>query len=320
MKNRWLWIIWLLMTLWISAETVTLGSWNLEHLGSPGRGLGYRDLPPRSNRQLRDIAVFIDELGISALALQEVAITGFESDRPLSAPLEKICSALGPDWDYVLMGDPENPPPAGSIHNMQNAFIWNGTYLNLLDSFPLLVESVNVGDKNTFDRIPYAAWFETTEGNDFLLINLHLTSGQDNDENHLAAMVTVERNIGQSLRSRDITESDRIVLGDFNDNPWALNTRGEPAFLDLLYRYMEKKGYRDLMTEAFPFTRSNKNLDSRIDHILINRSALRHFEEGSFRIPYPSKDLRELQIWRESYSDHLPLLFELVMSRDDDRD
>lgn len=310
----------LLTGFWLSAETLTLGSWNVEHLGSPGRGLGYRDLPLRSNRQLRDIAEFIKDQRIDALALQEVAITGFDGSLPLSEPLEKICSTLGPHWSYRVLGDWENPPSAGSIHNMQNAFIWNEEKLHLLNSFPLQVQSVAVGRKNTFDRIPYAAWFESTGGNDFLLVNLHLTSGQDNDENHLAAMVMVERNIGKTLKDLDITESDRIILGDFNDNPWAKDTRGNRAYLNLLYLYMEEKGFRDLMTKEFPFSRFNNNLDSRIDHVLINRSALRHFQEESFRIPYPSSELRELQRWRETFSDHLPLLFELKIGRDDDSD
>jgi endonuclease/exonuclease/phosphatase family metal-dependent hydrolase len=65
----------------------------------------------------------------------------------------------------------------------------------------------------------------------------------------------------------------------------------------------------------------NDQLDSAIDHILINSSARRHYGENSFYIYRPSVEtLEEYQQWRETYSDHFPLIFALEVRRDDDND
>jgi len=311
----------------IMGDSITAGTWNLEHLGSPGRGLGYRDLPLRSHQDLAKIARLIQSEKIDLLALQEIAITHRDnaSGDYQSTPLNILCNLLGESWRYRIAPPSGSMPSPESVHNMQNAYIWDSSKLRGLRFFPVEVENVAVGSKNLFDRIPWAGWFETLnsgeEGNDFLLVNLHLTSGQNNDENHLAAMIMVERNLYSSLREIDITESDRAFLGDFNDNPWAVNDQGQARYMDLLYRYMDEKGFQDLLTEEDGFTRINSDMNSAIDHVLINRSLMRHLESDQLRIYRPQADnLNDYQQWREVYSDHFPLLFSIKVSRDDDKD
>jgi len=297
----------------------------VEHLGSPGRGLGYRSLPLRGERELQKIAELIQEEELVLLALQEVAITGKEGDRYRSASLDRLCSLLGEEWNYSLAPPAGEMPDTDDIHNMQNAFLWDGAKVIHEATFPLPVENVEIGGKSAFDRRPWAGWFSFIhrgeKGNDLLLVNLHMASGQDNDENHLAAMVMVERSLHRALSSQDITESDRIILGDFNDNPWARDERGRLEYSSLLYHYMEEKSFQDLMSEDKGFTRMNNHLDSMIDHVLVNSSARRHLASQELQLIRPeASSLEEYQLWRETYSDHFPLVFSVKTSRDDDAD
>jgi exonuclease III len=97
--------------------------------------------------------------------------------------------------------------------------------VRLVKAFNFSFTNEYVGQKRLFDRLPLVGYFQAlkdgSDTNDFLLVNVHLTSGQNNDENHLAAMVIIEQNIKNHLKREGIKESDKIVLGDFNDNQFA---------------------------------------------------------------------------------------------------
>lgn len=154
------------------------------------------------------------------------------------------------------------------------------------------------------------------------LVNVHLTSGQNNDENHLAAMVIIEQNMNIQLKREGIKESDRIVLGDFNDNQFAKNADGTPKYMDLLYKYMELKKFDCLVTEQIGATRMDANLTSIIDKILVNSSAKRHLQDTAVtKYMPPDSSTSGLAEWRKTYSDHFPLMIEIkVANQDDDVD
>lgn len=306
-----------------------IATWNIEHLGSPGRGLGgigAGGLPLRSEAQLKEIAGLIrDDLRVDLLAIQEVAITGVSDFGHISDPLEAIIEELGDDWSYHI-GKPGDEIELGSIHNMQNAFLWNAAKVRAVKLLDLEFPNEFVGKKHLFDRIPLIGYFQALKDNedtnDFLLVNVHLTSGQGNDENHLAAMVIIEQNLRNLLRKHNFKESDRIILGDFNDNPFARDEDGDLRYIDLLYRYVETRGYQDLVTEEIGFTRLNDQKTSIIDHILVNRGiASRHLVGSVERfLPENSSD-EDLARWRRTFSDHLPLIVTLkVANKDDDVD
>ena len=78
---------------------LTVTSWNIEHLGSPGRGFGggfgAASLPKRSDDDLKKLAKFIKEdLKSDVLALQEIAITRRRLGASYSTPLGKIVDEL----------------------------------------------------------------------------------------------------------------------------------------------------------------------------------------------------------------------------------
>jgi endonuclease/exonuclease/phosphatase family metal-dependent hydrolase len=176
-------------------------------------------------------------------------------------------------------------------------------------------ENIKIG-KNAFDRHPLVGYFEAIKKGeenqtDFLLVNVHLKSGQNNDENHLGAMVIIEQNLKDYLKDHGIKESDKVILGDFNDNPY------DERYFDLLYRYMEHRKYVDLVTEDLGATRMDDDLKSIIDHVLVNSSFKNEMVEVKAKRYFPTSDLAE---WRKIYSDHFPISIEVKVRKDGDVD
>src|SRR5690606_34361160 len=151
-------------------------------------------------------------------------------------------------------------------------FIYNADKVSLKKVFELPVPDMYIGEKKAFDRKPLIGYFESVDNSDgFVLVNVHLASGQDNDENHMASMIIIEQSFEHAFKKYGIdgNEKDIIVLGDFNDNPWNLKRNGECcATSDLMYKYMEEKGYTNLVNASFRSTRMNKKFSSIIDHVL----------------------------------------------------
>jgi endonuclease/exonuclease/phosphatase family metal-dependent hydrolase len=310
------------------AGQITITTWNIEILGGEGRGFadgfGKGQLGPRTADDLAKIADLIkNTLGSDILAVQEVSITSKDdSGRSRCQPLDAICTALGGHWHYFIQ-DVDDIPEGHD--NLFCAFVWNGNRVRKLAMYPMSVPNLSLTGANLFDRRPLVGYFEVIhadfEANDFALVNVHLKSGQDFDENHLIAMTIIEHGLTQSLKGNKVTESDRIILGDFNDNPYAKANDGEPKFSPALYTHMRFKGYKDLVTEKFHATRMDLKLTSIIDHILVNRSARRHMNEAKAGIFVPAEgDSSKFADWRRTYSDHFPISFKLKIGKDDDAD
>lgn len=330
-RNRFLTTLFLLLgflplhypVLLSAQDYLTVTTWNIEILGGEGRGLGaghgQGSLGLRSSEQLKKIAELIrTDLGSDILAVQEIAITNTPNGVSCSEALNTVVAELGQEWSYSL-------PPVGNIPeghgNLFCAFLWNKSRVNLQKVFTLNVPNHEMAGANLFDRTPLVGYFEAKkEGqgtNDFVLVNVHLKSGQDNDENHLIAMVALEHGLTKNLKENQVKESDRIILGDFNDNPYAKKANGKPEYSDALYRHMEFKKYTDLVTQDFHSTRMDSELSSIIDHILVNNSAKLHIpaDKATIYLPGDSSTFAE---WRKTYSDHFPISFKLEIENQDD--
>jgi endonuclease/exonuclease/phosphatase family metal-dependent hydrolase len=325
-------VVFLLLSTSQAQEHIVVASWNIEKLGGSGRGFGSGHgaglLGSRTAEDLKKVAHLIrDELKLDVVAAQEIAVTDIEGDHGTNNELDAILEELGPDWKYFLAPPPggETPDPEDE-HNIHCALLWNSARVRLAKSVVMDIPNLNVGTKRAFDRRPLIGYFEVRNGdsttNDFLLINVHLASGQENDENHLAAMVIIEQNLSHFLKRSSIRESDRIVLGDFNDNPYARDADGDPRFTNFLYQYMAHKKYRDLVTETSPATRMNIGLTSIIDHVLINDSADVHIPNDAAEVYRPADATPAgLAAWRRTFSDHFPVMFKIrIESEDDDVD
>jgi len=317
MRRLFLFILFLLPVL--AQAQVRVTTWNIEHLGSSGRGFGGGfgggSLPLRTEDQLHAIGDFIsDTLEADVIAVQEIAKTG---PNDTSLELDIIVEQMGPSWDYYLAEEPDDS-------EMVNGFIWNSDIVSVIQPLTMEMPNIELAGKELFDRMPVVLYFETREEgqinrNDIVLVNVHLASGQTNDENHAIAMIAIEHGLNRFLDENEITESDRVILGDFNDNPHRLTDAGNPMYISTLYDHMERKGYTNIVPASVGFTRMDNNLRSLIDHILVNRSAANDIisEEADKYLP---GDSDTFGIWRSTFSDHFPLSFELEIKADTDAD
>ena len=127
-----------------------------------------------------------------------------------------------------------------------------------------------------------------------------------------------------SVGRHAVKEEDRIILGDFNDNPFAADKDGKRLYSPALYAHMRFKGYTDFVTAEMKTTRLNRDLDSLIDHVLVNQHALEHISRRKAAAFWPRggrEHEAKLIEFRRTYSDHLPVSFELdIAEKDDDPD
>jgi endonuclease/exonuclease/phosphatase family metal-dependent hydrolase len=309
----------LLFTAYVQGQSkdIRIATWNIEHLGSGGRG--FPEISPafgfRSSGDLIAIANFIkDTLAVDILAVQEIAVTHAAGSTAKSHEMDLITAALGSQWQYVLAN------PDAQIHSpdMQNAFIYNSENVSLEAFFIMPVPDYQVGAKPLFDRPPLVVFFKgrhpalTNPG--FVMVNVHLASGQDNDENHLAAMVIIEQNITRFLGANGLStrERDRIILGDFNDNPFATNANGMKIHIPTLYQYMALKNYRHMVDSTFVSTRMSQNFNSIIDHILVSKGLWDNLKTQKAGMYLPADTSASgLKEWRRVYSDHFPLFLDI---------
>ena len=286
---------------------VRVTTWNIEHLGTDGRGFPEATgIPRRTDAQLREIGRFIrDTIQSDIVALQEIAITHQTGGNSRSTQLDTITAEMGAEWEYHL------PPqhPNHDSDSMYVGFLWDSNQINGLAFRSMNVPIVDMARKALYDRIPQIGYFEIRQGgqtrNDFLLINVHLASGQDFDENHAIAIVDIESRLNGELSAMGVTEADRVILGDFNDNPFARRSSGRRRFTNALYSHMGFKGYFDFVDETFVSTRMSVNFNSIIDHVLVNRSAERHIDEVLAEMFVPPT--ATFATWRQTFSDHFPI-------------
>ena len=252
--------------------------------------------------------------------MQEISITHKDEDVSRSEPLDTITEELGASWKYYL---PDVDDIPDGHENMFCALMWNEDRVNKLKIFTMGMPNHYLAGADLYARQPLVGYFEAIKQgqgtNDFVLINTHLKSGQGHDENHIIAIVALEHKIYQTLKNHQVKETDRIILGDFNDNPYAKKDNGEQKYSNALYDHMEYKGYVDLVTSDFHSTRMDTNLKSVIDHVLVNKYAKKHISMNKATIYLPGQgDPATFGDWRKTYSDHFPISFEIKIENSDD--
>ena len=327
---------------------MTVTTWNIEPLGSPGRGFGggfggfgrystplrHDQLPLRSVEQLKSISDLIHkDLKSDIIALQEVAVTHRRRHRSLNKQLDTITSQLqtsqeGSKWSYFLPYL-DVVPEDDDERNIHLGFMWNNKRVRLVKVFEMSMADQVLAGKEIFQRTPLIGYFEEiredgSPGIDFVLVNVHFASGQQNDENHLIAMTLIEFGIALDLAKNAVSEPSVFILGDFNENPKRQDTEGKWLTSPAMNEHMRFKGYTDLVTQDMAFTRMNTKLSSLIDHILANRSAFAHIIEPKATIYKPGGGMlgkTELfPAWSGTFSDHFPILFQIKSAKDNDSD
>lgn len=291
-------------------QSITIASWNIEHLGSPGRGFPEnKGLKPRTDAQLIELASLIrDSLSLEVVCAQEIAISKNNSGKYYSSELERITKNLGSKWKYHV------PEVSGKAASMQNAFIYNDAKVHLVSVSEMNLTDTIIGKAKLFDRKPLVGYFHPTNGKDgFVVINLHLASGKDNFKNHFIAIKRILNNLNHHLEKNNINdEQNIIILGDLNDNPFEKKANGSCCkYPDDLYTFMSQNGYLNLVNASFTSTRMDSRLISIIDHIFISSGAQQHVNQNQANIFRPSDlSLSGRLKWRTTYSDHFPIYFE----------
>ncbi|WP_430405244.1 hypothetical protein [Fluviicola sp.] len=256
---------------------LTIGTWNIEHLGSGGRGfpeyLGNNGFKSRTDDDLKKIAIFIrDTLSTEIICVQEIGSSEKKSGMSYSDELKKITDNLGKTWKYYLAnfvdGDKSN-------NEMQNAFIYDESKVELKTVFEMSVPDFEVDSASVFDRKPLVGYFiKKGTQDDFVLVNVHLASSQGKYKAHLVAIVTTEGNLKRQLKEHGIEDQDIIILGDFNNDPF--NSKNSTIVFD----FMKGAKYTDLVNKSFGATRMNKKLTSIIDHVWLSAGAKKHVKQN----------------------------------------
>lgn len=233
------------------AQTVRVGTWNLEHFGDDkGRGFpenrrGGPSYPGRTDAQYDNVARIIHELDFGVLALQEingreaklffdesigeyVVATDADIDAAVdddleiwqvSTEVEKLVDALASnhsrDFQYII---------AEEGRSQRLALMWDTDRVEQVGFCEADFENTRVQGKGLFDRQPLVSEFRLLDAagdpaNDFVVVNVHLASGQQNGRNHRDAMRRIRRQIMQ-WRVEDscisANEHDVVIMGDFN--------------------------------------------------------------------------------------------------------
>jgi len=276
-------------------DTVSVGSWNIEHLGNPQARFGDAQGISQSPTDLADE---IEHTHCDVLALQELYVTTANRQCEAFDDVVEILNARGGSWTYRLF---ENRDPFDG--SQVTGIAWNQAHVTLADE-PFRVPIVD--DSSEFfewDRHPHAVKFSAGRGRtDFVVVPLHMKAGtsQPNltQRNSEAAMLVRQLD---SIRST-LGDGDLILIGDTN-----IATQGDRA--SLIY---EDAGLRDLLesgqsTVTFAFRAFDRAF------VATESIELTQSRQEVFDVPAAYREE-----YRRRHSDHYPIAIRITVSEDDD--
>jgi exonuclease III len=310
-------------------ETLTLhiGAWNLEHFqDGASRGFpeftGQSSLSPRSEDDLKRIAEAIrGHLRLSCLMLSE--ISGVPGQRQ-SSELQRLCTYVGPSWAYIIGSS------GGRNGSQRVAIIYDQNRVEKISDWEYQIPRREVQGEDVFDRDPLVGYFRakigSQPGTDFVLVSLHLASGQGNNRNHNEAMDELRREIRTSLSTRaDLRgEKDIMMGGDLNasrydgsvetfwdgfdsstTDPLSMN------YVTLAGAHAEDyKGTRVKGTPPYP--------GSYIDYLIGSASLTNRLVLPSAKVHHELAQTGDFYRYRVDFSDHFPITVSLKVAADDD--
>ena len=284
-------------------EILTIGAWNIEHLGNPER----RSQPSQDVLQRpEDLAQYLRDSGVDILALEEIGDnpnTEFDPDNPILAQtLHMLSRTRQRPWKYVLFPKKDEAP-----HQL-TGIAWNSDRVRALDGpYRIPLNDRSAQGFSLWKRWPQAMKFQVgSEGTDFVLIPMHLKANRrdnrgDNPPRQRAqetrALVQVLGSVRRRLQDRDV-----LLLGDTN-----CSRHEEKAIRNLV-----GAGYRDLNALDVPTTWEGP---APYDRIFVPLGQP-EFRQSQQRIHRPTS-LTPKQ-FKIGYSDHYLVTTEMVITRDDD--
>lgn len=274
------------------------------------------------NRDEAALAAVVSDQDI--VVIQELVAPPFEGTFPDN-------SAFRPDveaarffdemalhgFDFVLSD--EDTGTGDSSHVNSTATEWFVTFykpekVDVADDLPHGFLAADRYNNDHYERVPYAFSFRASEGNDFVLISVHLQPGASNDERRLEELTAIYGWIDDN----DASEKDFIILGDMN-----IEDCGE-------LQVMLAVGYSSLNSSCLP-TNTNVRGPKPYDHVF--HKGMAELQDGfevidlieAMRVPwamssneaYPGEPYNH-NGFRVRYSDHHPVSFRINSVNDDD--
>lgn len=269
-----------------------IGTWNLEFLGADGN---YRNnLPLRTEADLQAIGRKIVELGVCVLAVQEI------NDE---ATLRKIAAAAAPSWDVVVgtTGAWDDGKTAQRI-----GFLYDRAAVDLLFAEELLALPREQEGLPIFHRVPVTAGFRHRKsGCDLRLVTVHLKAGQKAEDAQKRRLESTLLSAWLETLHKDPAEDqDIVLLGDFNSSYGA-----EPEQL------FERGGAMTYLEPKAP-TPTIMHFADPIDQVVVT-TACRELQRDSFAVDGDFDGMPK-ETWRQTYSDHFPVVVKLRGLGDDD--
>ncbi|MCU0865910.1 MAG: hypothetical protein MUC36_19165 [Planctomycetes bacterium] len=269
-----------------------IGTWNLEFLGADGN---YRNnLPLRTDADLQAIGKKITELGVCVLAVQEV------NDE---ATLRKVAAAAAPSWEVVLgtSGGWDDGKTAQRI-----GFLYDRAVVDLLFAEELLALPREQEGLPIFHRVPVTAGFRhRASGCDFRVVTVHLKAGQKaEDASKRRLEATLLSGWLETLHKDAAEDQDIVLLGDFNST---FGTEPEQLF--------ERSGAMAYVEPKAPMPTIMHFADP-IDQVVVT-TACRELVRDSFAVDGDFDGMSK-EAWRQTYSDHFPVVVKLLGQGDDD--
>lgn len=273
-------------------SVVRVGTWNLEHFGNRK--------PPRTAAQIEMLGAFIRSLRVDVLAVQEV--NGAE-------PLETLCAEIGPSWRFVVgsTGGFRGEPTRIAV-----GFLWNDATVELVHAEDMLHLPSQAGEISIFHRKPVNAVFRargTRPGIDFRAITVHLKAsrGPKNEAKRSAEVAALAEYL-ETLRKTAGEDDDVFVLGDFN------HTYAAPAH----EKFTEDRSIRYLRP-ASGSPRTIVHFPEPIDHVAVT-TGMADVLSGAHVTVHADVADQDLDAWRATYSDHIPVTVDLRAGPDQDPD
>lgn len=302
----------LLLNISIShAETLSVASFNIQFLGS---------FKKRDDVALAKIVAPFDMVVVQELVAPPVAGT-YPDGSSYKADIEakEFADAMAAEgFSFVL--SPEDTGTGDRIHTGGTGTEWFITFYKPDRIIPdtTLPTGYLADDRSNhpdYERVPYATGFKTPSGPDFVLISVHLMPGSGEEERRAHELASIANWVGQQTGP----EKDFIILGDMNIEDCEELAKITPV------------GFVSLNDTCLP-TNTNLNGPKPYDHILYRPtnsaevlpqfSVINLIEAAK---PFWDRSLGEFpgdpydhNTFRQYYSDHHPVVFELILDQGDD--
>ncbi len=193
-----------------TAQTIRIGSWNIEQLGSPGSRGGDAEGIAQTPQDLAD---HIEDAAVDVLALQEIGDRA--NPGRVSPTLNEtfaILNANGADWTYELTAN-RNQNDTTQLTGVA----WNRRVVSQVGEPHRFAVMPPSNGLNHWDRHPSALRFRAqTGGTDFVVVSLHWKAGSS-DTNRRQRREEVQALVERlpSFRST-FSEYDLVLIGDTN--------------------------------------------------------------------------------------------------------